>query len=436
MSAPAHRKGWCPGALRPMASGDGLLVRLRITGGTLSADLARALAECAESFGNGRIDLSSRANLQLRGVTEATLPALQARLDCLGLIDSDPEAEAVRNILASPLAGFDSSALLDIGPCIEALDERLRSDRTLHNLPGKFLFLVDDGGALPLPHHAADIAFVAKKDEEGSFFAVRLGGTLAGRCGVEDLCETATRLAHAFLDLRRDDDRRMVDLIRRIGVAPIASAAELARMTEEADDRERARPRLLGLHRLGTHAALGLGIPFGRLDGKALRQLADAAAAVGGTLRLSPWRAVFVIAEHLGEHFAERMREAGFILADDAPIRSVAACPGKPACLHGACDSQSDAARLAPRAQALAADGLALHVSACAKGCAYPDQAPVTLVGCGGTYDMVLEGRASDVPMLQGLSLADVESLLARLAALPASDRVSLAQALLYEAVR
>ena len=157
----AHRKGWCPGALRPMESGDGLIVRLKITGGEISAELAAALAKWAEDFGNGQIDLTSRANLQLRGVSEKTLPGLQEALDAHGLLDRDAEAESIRNILASPLAGADPDALLDIRPQIQALDERLRSDRALHDLPAKFLFLVDDGGRLPLPLAMSDIGFVA-----------------------------------------------------------------------------------------------------------------------------------------------------------------------------------------------------------------------------------------------------------------------------------
>ena len=79
MSAAALRKGWCPGALRPMPSGDGLLVRLRLSGGALSADLARQISRLASRHGNGAIDLTQRANLQLRGVRDETLPALIGR---------------------------------------------------------------------------------------------------------------------------------------------------------------------------------------------------------------------------------------------------------------------------------------------------------------------------------------------------------------------
>lgn len=59
-------KGWCPGALRPMLSGDGLVVRVRPHGGRLAATQAAGIAELAARHGNGLIDVTSRANLQVR----------------------------------------------------------------------------------------------------------------------------------------------------------------------------------------------------------------------------------------------------------------------------------------------------------------------------------------------------------------------------------
>lgn len=424
-----HRKGWCPGALRPMESGDGLIVRLRIMGGALSPDLAHAIAACAKDYGNGLIDLSGRANLQLRGVTRATLPALQARLDALGLLDIDPNAEAIRNILASPLAGIDPSAVLDIGSSIRALDERLRNDTRLHRLSPKFLFLIDDGGCFPMPSGSADIAFLARVEQSAFFFEIRLAGKRAGSCAIDDLSETAARLAYAFLKLRGADEtiRRMADLTARIGTDAIAQAAGLTDMPNAAEDSCNVAPRVLGAHALGAHTALGLGIPFGRLDAQALHTLADAAETVEGGLRLSPWRAIFLVAKQTYPDLAGRMHDAGFILDEEAPIRSIAACSGKPACLHGATASQADAARLAPLARKLAASGIALHVSACAKGCAHPRPAPVTLIGRDGGYDLVLDAGAGDQPLLRGLDMPVVERLLQQLATTPPTERATLA---------
>ena len=92
--APPVRKGWCPGALRPMETGDGLLARVRAPRGRLSLDQAAALADAAVTCGNGAIGLSARANLHLRGLNERTLSDLHARLGEAGLIDADPESSA------------------------------------------------------------------------------------------------------------------------------------------------------------------------------------------------------------------------------------------------------------------------------------------------------------------------------------------------------
>ena len=146
-------RGWCPGALRPMPSGDGLIVRLRVTGGILGARLAMDIARWSRRWGNGQIDLSNRGNLQLRGLSAENLGALQDAVADAGLLDKDPAAEAVRNVIASPLAGIDPTAVLDIRPVVARLEERLAGDRALHALPGKFGFAVEsidllaDGGA-------------------------------------------------------------------------------------------------------------------------------------------------------------------------------------------------------------------------------------------------------------------------------------------------
>jgi len=102
-------KGWCPTALRPMQSGDGLIVRVRPRCGMLLPHELLSLADAALRFGNGHIDVTRRANLQIRGVNEACLPELQDAIDALGLLDAAAEGEAVRNLMVNPLAGFDPS---------------------------------------------------------------------------------------------------------------------------------------------------------------------------------------------------------------------------------------------------------------------------------------------------------------------------------------
>ena len=180
MNAPSPVKGWCPGLLRPMLTGDGLLARVRPRGGRLSADALEVLATAANELGNGQADLTSLGNVQLRGLDAAGVAELTRRLMPLGLVDRDAASEARRNILASPLASVDATALLDIAPLVTALAARLEAATDLA-LSAKFTFLIDDGGALPLGGVAADLRFEAVRHDGAVLVAVKAGGDSRGR---------------------------------------------------------------------------------------------------------------------------------------------------------------------------------------------------------------------------------------------------------------
>ncbi|MGH6779039.1 MAG: precorrin-3B synthase, partial [Bradyrhizobium sp.] len=165
-------KGWCPGAHRPMQSGDGLIVRIRPRSGRLSAAQALAISDLATRHGNGLIDLSGRANLQLRGVREETHGLLLAELAGLGLVDADADVEAQRNILVSPLwrEGDDTQT-------IAAELERALGEGRL-GLPAKFGFAVDCGAERALALAPADIRF---ERGAGGGLIVRADGASYGR---------------------------------------------------------------------------------------------------------------------------------------------------------------------------------------------------------------------------------------------------------------
>ena len=267
MSAAIQPRGWCPGALRPMLSGDGWLVRLRISGGVVSASAARAIADCAKTYGNGLLDLSARANLQLRGVRQASLPALVEALQAHGLIDESAEAESVRNVLASPLAGLAPDAAFDIRPYVRALERRLASDEALHGLPSKFGFIIDDGGGLSLSGVGADIRFLAVHGEGAPRFMVGIESCDdAVVVEAAELPDVAARLAIAFLEKARQCEtlpRRMGALVTLRGAACVWRAAGIAATHQTTH--ACAPPQPLGHHRLGDFGFLGLGLAFGRL---------------------------------------------------------------------------------------------------------------------------------------------------------------------------
>jgi precorrin-3B synthase len=146
-------QGWCPGALRPMMSGDGLVVRVRPRMGRLTAAQALGLAQAARTHGNGLIDLSARANIQLRGVQPETHLALLDDLAALGLLDASEAVERHRNITLSPFwEGQEWDTVHD------AVAEVL-ADPEFSNLPGKFGVALDIAAPMVLQATSTDVRF-------------------------------------------------------------------------------------------------------------------------------------------------------------------------------------------------------------------------------------------------------------------------------------
>ncbi|TBW35232.1 precorrin-3B synthase [Siculibacillus lacustris] len=426
---PALVRGWCPGARRPMESGDGFLVRLRLSGGVMSATLAGDVADLARRLGSGLIDLTQRANLQIRGVAAGDVDELIGELDALGVIDPDAASEAVRNIVASPLAGLDASAPIDGRALTHALEAALVADPALHALPPKFGFVVDDGGRCGLGDVAADVRLTGLATPEGPRVLI----SIADRPGharpiavvaVGEAAPSAVALARAVVRLRADlaeTPRRMPELIARVGLDALLAAAGFgAAMAEVATlPRPGGANAVLGDHTAGPVGFLGLGAPYGRLTADRLALIGDLAGERGsGELRLTPWRAVLIpgIAPEKMGRIRPWLTAAQFITSADDPRLAVVTCAGSSGCRNGGRDTRADAERLAGLARRLAPGGTTLHLSGCEKGCARPGPTPITLTARGDRYDLIRDGRAWDAPWLAGLTLDEAASALADLA--------------------
>ncbi|WP_202234684.1 precorrin-3B synthase [Actinacidiphila reveromycinica] len=134
----------CPGALRLHPADDGALARVRIPGGVLDAAQAERLGEAARRFGDGDVHLTSRGNVQLRGLDAGCGAELAQLLGAAGLLPSATH-ERVRNVVASPLSGLDGRGHLDVGDWLRELDGLLCGSPAAAALSGRFLFALDDG---------------------------------------------------------------------------------------------------------------------------------------------------------------------------------------------------------------------------------------------------------------------------------------------------
>jgi len=269
-----ERADRCPGLCRPWIATDGALVRLRLIGGRTTRDQLTALAAVAARYGDPNLFLTRRANVQVRG-----LPAVDGRLTdevaealrATGLLPSATH-ELVRNVMVSPLTGIDGGEA-DLRRTATELDATVCADPRLAGLPGRFLFVLDDGRG-DVAGRPLDLGLVALDAEKAQLRA----GT-GGWGPVVPLAEAPAALAglaHAFLDRRG------------AGESAAWHVDELAEpLVEDA-------PAAGALERGGP-------APYGRGRGYEHRQVPDGVLSPGllgtlpdGPVVVSPWHGLVV----------------------------------------------------------------------------------------------------------------------------------------------
>ena len=368
-------KGWCPDAWRPMMAGDGLLVRVKPRLGRLSRDQALGLAEAASLYGNGQIDMTRRANLQIRGVTEGGWRPLIARLRALDLVDDDAAIERARNILVSPVWRPDD----DNFRIASALQARLGELPAL--LPGKIGFVIDAGAAPLLLDQPGD--FRIERSDTGGLMLRADGRSTGVAVAPGEEADALIALARWFVASGGVTAGRMA---RHDALLPDGATGWLQTAS--------ATP----LPQWGAGQRYGL--PFGRIDARTLARLA-AMLPDGAGIRITPWRTLLLEASvHLDDD--------NLLANPHDPLLRVDACPGMPACPQATVETRDLARRIAPHVTCR------LHISGCAKGCARSAPAAVTLTGRYGLYDLALDSRAGAPPLL---ALLDRAALLAHFGA-------------------
>ena len=173
---------------------------MRLVGGRLSAPSLAALSRVARTYGDGDLHLTARANLQLRGLPnaeDALEPNVIRAIERTGLLPSRSH-ELVRNIMVSPLTGV-SGGRADLRPVARRLDELLCADPELADLPGRFLFVLDDGRG-DLSGRRNDLGLVALDAKRAQ---LRLGSSRWGPVvTLDEAATTLTALGHKFLEHR------------------------------------------------------------------------------------------------------------------------------------------------------------------------------------------------------------------------------------------
>jgi precorrin-3B synthase len=396
MNAPVHsparspmRRGACPGLSAPMATGDGLLARLTPSGVTISLAAFGGLCAAARRHGNGITEVTSRGSIQFRGLSDASAGSFAADVAALGI----PANEGIA-VMPDPLAGLCEGECLDAGKIADDVRRALSASSLASRLSAKVSVIVDGGGALHLDDVAADVRLRAISENR---FHVAVGGTASsataiGAVSSDRAAECVTRLLGLLASVAPGS--RMSDAIASIG--PGRCRAELSGIAEPAaTPGERLAAEPVGMHRLRSgQVAVGVAPPFGHSDAETLSRLVGEAASGGAAgLRTAPGRALLVIGLSPGaaSAFASRAEALGFIVDPADSRRRVIACAGAPICASGEIPARALAPIVARAVRASDAPG-PIHVSGCAKGCAHPSLAPVTIVGRDRACDIHLNG--------------------------------------------
>ena len=382
----------CPGALRLVEAADGYLARVRLPGGFVTGEQLRVLAGLAAELGDGRVELTSRGNVQLRALAADAAEPLTAALARAGLLPS-LDHDRVRNVLASPLAGLDDLGCgRDLTPIVAALDAELCARPRLAELSGRFLFAIDDGRG-DVAGLGADVVAV-----------VGAGGTVVSGLAVSGTCDVAAVMlafAEAFLDERGATGSaawRIADLpggaervseavAGRFGLVsgpepptPVATARPVGLVRCPADAGRGVEPR--SVTPAGSDSAVLLA-PLGRLTAARVTWLA--ARAAGRPARITPWRSVVLPDQPDADKALREAAALGFGVDDRSPWLRVTACAGRPGCASALADVQADAAAFAARWP-----GRIVHVSGCGRHCGRPAATEIDVTATSDGYRAAL----------------------------------------------
>jgi precorrin-3B synthase len=370
----------CPGALQTHAAADGNLARVRTPGGALTVDQLRVLSGAARDLGDGALELTSRGNVQLRGLNSGAEAELGARLAAAGLLPSATH-ETARNVLASVLSGR-AGGLVDVRPWVPAFDTALCADPVLAELPGRFLVAFDDGRG-DVAGMPADVGLLAL---DPGTVALLLAGADTGLRATPD-CAVALALAatRAFLHERAAQGgtawrlAELSDAVTRIR-ARLPQDHEHARRPVDVPPPPLAGPAGRVLQD-DERAALVAVVRLGRLSGEQAELLAATAAT---DLQLTPWRSI-VVPDLPDTDAAAALSAAGLVLDPDSAWLQVTACAGRPGCAKSLADVRADVSA-AVTAGALPAHGARQHWAGCERRCGRPAGDVVDVVATGSGY--------------------------------------------------
>jgi len=413
-----HRLKWVGVFYRPVTPGK-FMMRLRVPNGIISSEQMRVLGEIVQRYGDdGNADITTRQNLQLRGIRIEDIPDIFQRLKSVGMTSVQSGMDNVRNITGSPMAGLDADELIDTRELVQKVQDMItncgQGNYQFTNLPRKFNIAIEGGRDNSVHAEINDIAFVPAYKEGELGFNVVVGGFFsAKRCEAAIPMNVWVRpnqevvdLCRGILEVYRDNGlrsnrqkSRLMWLIDEWGIEefrtrvanhlgyPLATAAEKDAIDWEKRDHLGVFPQKQeGL------SYIGLCVPVGRLFADDMFDLARIAEVYGsGELRLTVEQNV-IIPNIAAENIATLLTEP--LLAKFTPNptplqRALVSCTGAQFCNFALIETKNKAVDLISQldAQLNIPRGVRIHWTGCPNSCGQPQVADIGLMGTKARKD-------------------------------------------------
>ncbi|MCU7242945.1 MAG: ferredoxin--nitrite reductase [Microcystis aeruginosa W13-15] len=413
-----HRLKWVGVFYRPVTPGK-FMMRLRIPNGILSSEQMRVLGEIVQRYGDdGNADITTRQNLQLRGIRIEDIPDIFQRLKSVGMTSVQSGMDNVRNITGSPMAGLDADELIDTRELVQKVQDMItnygQGNYQFSNLPRKFNIAIEGGRDNSVHAEINDIAFVPGYKEGELGFNVVVGGFFsAKRCEAAIPMNVWVRpnqevvdLCRGILEVYRDNGlranrqkSRLMWLIDEWGIEefrtrvanhlgyPLATAAE-----KDAIDWEKRDHLGVFTQKQEGLSYIGLCIPVGRLFADDMLDLARIAEVYGsGELRLTVEQNV-IIPNIAAENIATLLTEP--LLAKFTPNptplqRALVSCTGAQFCNFALIETKNKAVDLIRQldAELNIPRGVRIHWTGCPNSCGQPQVADIGLMGTKARKD-------------------------------------------------
>ncbi len=436
----------CPSLFNATSAQDGILSRIRIPSGLITSVQCDAIAQLVNQFGNGEIQITNRANLQIRTSQALTLEVLQ-NLQDYGLASRTESVDGLRNIMASPTAGIDIHAKINTIPFVKQWDAYLSNHPELEILSSKFSVCFDGGETVSVSDRPNDICLVAVEINNEIYFDLHLGlgdrgdspsavGKLIDPQQTLEVLATLTEVYREYTQQKlnqnysRSRPPRLRELLNDWGVKHYLQLVEqkfgyALRPSSYLPKREKREYKHLGIHaqKQSGLAYIGAVIPLGRLTSQQLQGLGHLAKHHGGgALRLTAWQNILItdVAEAKIAQVTREIFNLGLQISVNHPYAAIAACSGSTGCKSALTDTQTDAKAIAIHLEnCIKLDHpINIHFSGCEKSCAQHHSSDIALVSKNSQAYQVYIG-AGDISFGRELypeySTQDLPALIERL---------------------